>query len=50
MIDRDGASHAGSAAIGTPAGSEDSLRARPNPDGEAPLALVLGGTGYVGAG
>ena len=31
-----------------PTGREDALRARPRPDGTPPLALVLGGTGYIG--
>ncbi|QBE47999.1 SDR family oxidoreductase [Leucobacter triazinivorans] len=42
------ATRTGSVAFSTPAGSEEYLRARPNPDGSAPRALVLGGTGYVG--
>ena len=32
----------------TPTGREEALRALPRADGTAPLALVLGATGYLG--
>lgn len=35
-------------ALAAPTGREESLRAVPRPDGSAPRALVLGGTGYIG--
>lgn len=34
--------------LSAPTGREEALRARPRPDGSAPRALVLGGTGYIG--
>ncbi|WP_309067320.1 SDR family oxidoreductase [Microbacterium sp.] len=34
--------------LSTPTGAEESLRAVPRPDGQAPRVLVLGATGYLG--
>ncbi|MFD5601208.1 SDR family oxidoreductase [Leucobacter sp. NPDC058333] len=44
----DAANERNEAGLSAPTGAEEALRAIPKPSGEAPRALVLGATGYLG--